>query len=197
MSLTVTDTGSRGDFQPAPQGTHIAICYLMADLGVQDGPYGPKPQVYIGWELPGCPIERDGKSMPQMVGGFYTLSMHEKANLRHMLEAWRGRPFTDAEVAQGVKIASVVGKACLVTVMHKTTQAGKIRAKITGVTGVPAGMPVPAMTNKAVIYDRDTGRGLSDLPEWLQKIVRPEPSSAPDAVHGGSAAAALDDDIPF
>jgi hypothetical protein len=197
MSLTVKDDGKGGNFQPAPQGTHLALCYLMADLGIQETPFGPKPQVYIGWELPGCPIERDGKSLPQMIGGFYNLSMNEKANLRHMLESWRGKPFSDEEIAKGVRITSVVGKACLVTVMHKQNQKGQMRARIANVTGVPMGMAVPAMVNKPVVFDRDTGKGLHDLPEWLQKLVRSEPTTAPDAGAAGRAGELDAEDIPF
>lgn len=197
MSLTIKES-PRGEYKLTSPGTHLAICYLMADLGIQETPFGPKPQVYMGFELPNNLIDRGGKAVPESIGAFYTMSMHEKSNLRHMLEAWRGKPFSDEEIAQGVRLASVVGKACLVTVIHKQTQAGRTRARISAVTGVPAGMPVPAMFNKPILFDRDTGKGLESLPEFLQRLLRPEPTGAPDAFDSGRSGRSIDDaDIPF
>src|SRR5271170_6313735 len=44
-----------GDFDPAPSGTHIAVCDIVAYLGMQPGSGlypKPKPQLYIRFELP-------------------------------------------------------------------------------------------------------------------------------------------------
>jgi len=92
MSLVVQETGkSSGDFQIAPAGNHIAICYSLVELGHQYSAKYDKwqPKVQIAWELPTEPMA-DGR--PFVVSQRYTASLGELASLRRDLEGWRGRP---------------------------------------------------------------------------------------------------------
>src|SRR6185295_11438565 len=86
------------EFELAPAGTHMAVCYRVIDLGTQSGTYMGKPKsqhkILVSWELPDEKM-KDGR--PFTIGQRYTWSMSEKATLRKHLEAWRGVPFTDAD----------------------------------------------------------------------------------------------------
>ena len=86
MPLNVKDTGSGQDFDPVPQGTHAAVCYLVADIGLQPTSYGPKHKVVIGFEIPDQIIEykdKDGNTVkkPMIINNFYTASLSSKAIL--------------------------------------------------------------------------------------------------------------------
>src|SRR5262245_56409373 len=63
MSLTVADNGG-GDFERAPEGTHLATCYMLADIGTQattyQGQEKHQKKIIIGWELPHEPMS-DGR----------------------------------------------------------------------------------------------------------------------------------------
>ena len=126
MALTAKSSGG-GDFDIAPAGNHVAICYGVVDLGEHEqewqGKVSLKHRVRISWEL--CDeLMSDGR--PFSISKEYTLSLNEKATLRHDLESWRGRPFTDAELA-GFDIFVLLGKPCMVNVVHKPKRDGLLR----------------------------------------------------------------------
>ena len=195
MALNVSDSGS-GGFKVAPQGTHIAVCNIIVDLGVQETPYGNKHQLYIRWELPGerLEYEKDGEKMegPMTIGKFYTASLNEKANLRHDLEAWRGRGFTENELKQ-FDVFTVLGVACQLTITH--TEAGK--AKVSAVTGIPKGMDKPKAENPLIKYSEGEDEDQWDLvPQWLQDTVAK--ADGPPTLNQEAAHAFPDgSDIPF
>ena len=60
------------------------------------------------WELPGEEIEIEGEMKPRAISETYTNSLGEKANLRKMLENWRGRAFTQEEM-DGFDLRNVLG----------------------------------------------------------------------------------------
>lgn len=197
MSLTARSNGG-GDFKPAPAGSHAARCCWLIDLGHQDGPYGIKHQALIGWELPTELIEDgDRAGEPYFVSRFYTLSLHEKASLRHDLENWRGRSFTDAEL-DGFDLRAVVGQPCLLTIAHKEKKGGGISARVAGVTSLPKGMKCPEQVNPSLVFDMDKPDAavLEALPEWLRETI----GKALER-NGGKATSApppiSDEDLPF
>lgn len=204
MGLTATDSGGGGDFKPAPEGTHVARCVRMIDLGTQPGSKQfptPRPRVMLMWELPLETEEVDGKPMPMMVLKRYTMSTHEKSVLRHDLNSWRGRALTDEE-AKAFDLRKVLGHPCMVTVTH--SQDGKY-ANIQAVTACPKGMAVPPAVHPIVAYEIEEGESetFKGFGEKMQAIIRqaPEfpgnakPEQAEDGYHDG--APFEDDDIPF
>lgn len=119
MSLTVKATNS-SEFEMTPEGTYIGRCIKVIDLGTQTttGQYGTKQQkkVMITWEL----LDKENRmadGRPYAVSQFYTASLHEKAQLRKDLEAWRGKKFTDAEL-EGFDLKDVLGKYCMIQIVH-------------------------------------------------------------------------------
>lgn len=204
MGIVASDKGG-GDFKPVPAGTHVGICVLVADLGVQPGgKYDPKRKVYVRWELPNEVVEwkdKDGntRSGPMVIGKQYTLSLSEKANLRHDLESWRGKTFTEAEL-KGFDIVNVLGKPCMIGVTHNK-QKDKTYANISAVMGLTKGVTAPAPSNKPLWYSpEEHDQGVFDsLPKWLQESIQNrqrEQSQAADAP-APTADEGFDDDIPF
>lgn len=205
MSLIAKDKGG-GDFKPVPAGTHVAVCTMVADMGVQPaGKYRPRQQVYIRWELPNEITswkDGDGRehSGPMVIGQKYTLSLSEKANLRANLEAWRGRAFTEQELA-GFDLRNILGKSCMLGVTHNTV-GNKTYANIKAVMGLPKGTSPVAPSVTPIFYDIDDhDEGVfKKLPNWLQEAINGRVSSdtASTVDSGGHEVDDdFDDDIPF
>jgi len=139
MSVIAKKTGK--DFEPilAPAGTHHAVCHAVWDIGVQEqqwnGQIKKLHKCIISWELKET-IENEGdfKGKRYVVSNRYTLSLHEKSNLRKHLESWRGKAFTDEEL-DGFDIEKLVGKNCLLTLTHKEN-GDRTYVNITGVSAL-------------------------------------------------------------
>lgn len=206
MTIMAKDTGNSGDFTPVPQGTHLAICNTVVDLGLQEIIYmsvqSVKHQVYVRWELLNERIDwkdAEGKERegPMSIGKTYTLSLHEKANLRKDLEGWRGKAFSTDEL-QGFDITKLLGVPCQVTVTHREKDL-KTYANVTGVAGWPKGMDKPREPeNPVLIYSDDDTASLEKLPQWLRdKIaaqIRPENFEGGPAYQEGDPGAASEND---
>src|ERR1044071_3409715 len=154
MSLTASDKGGT-DFAITPENTYIGRCYKILDMGTQtsNGMFGTKEQhkVMITWELfgeddNGNPIVmEDGR--PFSVTQWYTVSLHEKSKLRADLEAWRGKKFTEDELA-GFDLGKVLGQYCMIQVVHDET------GKYANVNSIMAykGKEKPTPVNKNVVF---------------------------------------------
>jgi hypothetical protein len=174
MSLTVNDSGGGGDFKQVAPGTYAARCIKVIDLGTQDGEWEGKPlkrkQVLVTWELPTELItEGELAGKPYAVSKFYTASLGDKANLRKDLVGWRGKDFTVEEL-EGFSLRNILGKACMVSVIHST----KGKAKVGGVMSVPKGMVVPEAINPTVWFDITdwNNDAFFALSEGIQKLIR-------------------------
>ncbi len=106
MGLIAKTTGG-SDMTPAPEGTHLARCVQVVDKGTQVSDFYKKAyhKVMIGWELPE-ELNPDDENLPYLVWGHYTVSLSDNANLRHMLESWRGKRFT-AEELDGFNLRNI------------------------------------------------------------------------------------------
>lgn len=201
MSTTATRRG--GDYELAPAGTHVARCYAVIDLGMQDSQWGPKPKVHIRWELCNEMMDNDGEPRPFSVGATYTNSTDPKANLRHMLESWAGKSMT-AEQEKAFELEGMIGKACQVTISHEAGKRdpSKTYATVKAVTPLAKGMVAPKMANQKLHYQVEMGANetYNGLSEYLRKTIaqckewqeadKPEPS-------GGPQESEEPDNIPF
>lgn len=188
-----------GDFQRPDPGTYLARCIKIIDIGTQYGEYQGTPnarrQVVIVWELPTETIPTgDYAGEPFTVSKFYTLSLNEKATLRHDLENWRTRAFTPEEL-QGFEMGKVLGVPCMVTLTP--TESGKI--KVSGVTAPPKGTKVPKQVNASVMFslepeefDADVYEGLSD---WFKDTIAKTPEYQ-TITQGNGKPAAQDEGAP-
>jgi len=201
---------SNSNSTPAPSGTHFARCYQIIDLGTHTREFSGKSkrlrELRISWELPTelHVFNEEKGEQPFTVHKTYTMSLHEKANLRHHLESWRGRPFSEQELS-GFDMSNVLGAPCLVTVVH-AEKNGKTYANIASVTSLPKGMAKHEAINPKVEYslDQHDQKVFDALPSFMQEIIKtseewkhatepPEPEPESDPEPDNSA----EDDIPF
>ena len=190
MGMVLNAKGG-GDYTPAPAGTHPAICYGVVDLGTQETTFQGKTKrlkkIRLMFEL--CnELRDDGK--PYSIGGEYTASLAEKASLRKILEQWRGKALS-AEDLDGFDIKRVIGKPCMVSVVHEEGQNGTY-ARIAGVMSPPKGMQYPAQQNPSMVFDIDDWRDevFDSLPNYLKEKILKSPEGAKarmGAAHGKPA----------
>lgn len=207
MALKYGTKGGGEDFKRVPSGSHIAVCNLVADLGLQPGSANfpsPKQQVYIRFEIPSerMEYEKDGQKIsgPAIIGTKFTASMHEKANLRKQLEGWRGRKFSDDE-ACNFDVSSILGKPCMLSVVENV-KGDKVYSNIASIGAMPKGVEAPLAENALLFYCEEDKRNLKFLPEWMQKAIaeqiQPEvvvPTTA--GTYGYEDTHITDEDIPF
>ena len=172
MSL-IAKAPENSEFELAPEGNHIAICYMVCDLGDHEQTYqgeskGYRRKVRIAWEL--CNEEMEDGNLFS-VSANYTLSLAPKANLRKHLEGWRGRAFTDQEL-EGFDLLKVVGIPCMVQVIH-TESGDKTYANINGVSSLPKGMDAPELRNDPVRFSLDQFDEIQyqKFPNWLKEKI--------------------------
>ncbi len=135
MSIIAKGETGTSDFTPCPAGMHQGVCVDVIDRGIEETPWGEKHRVVIKWQV--SALMDDGR--PYLVQKLYTLSLHEKSNLRHDLESWRGKPFADREVSEGFDLENLLGANCQLLVVHNTPR-DRTYANVTAVTPLAAGM---------------------------------------------------------
>lgn len=186
MSLLAEAKGG-GDFTITPEGQYIGRCYRILDMGTQTitGAFGTsdKPQVMISWELIGPDDQKMEDGKPYSVHQKYTVSLHEKSNLRKHLEAWRGVPFSPEEL-RGFNLSKVLNQYCMIQVVH--SEDGQF-ANIQAIMAYKGDKPKPVNDN--VVFDIDKPdmkvfEALSDnmkakitnTPEWAAYENPPKPA---------------------
>ena len=138
------------NFTPCPEGLHQAVCVDVVDLGLKDGPYGEKHKVELRWQTD--EIE-DTKRF--QLRKWYTLSLHEKSNLRKDLECWRGRKFTEAELG-GFDLEKLIGINCQLQVIHNITDDGKTYDNIQAI--VPHNVKLPKIAPQDYTREQDRAK---------------------------------------
>lgn len=120
---------------------HNAVCCECVDEGTVDGPYGPKHRCFWVFQVE----ERypDDDSQPEWARGkrkevraYFNLTLgspQKPSNLRKWVEKWRGRPFTEEEVAAGFDPDLCVGVPCRLDVVHYKDKKGNDRDGIDGI----------------------------------------------------------------
>lgn len=174
MSLIVSapDGGSKWPLLEA--GTYPAVCIGIIDIGEHENSMydNTARKVIIMWELPGETIENDGKIESRVISETYTASLGEKANLRKMLDGWRGRPFTQEEL-KGFDLRNILGVPCLLGTVVKEKNGGGQFAKIGTVSKLPKGFPAPMARNAQIIFDLDDPtHDMEALPKWIQDRIK-------------------------
>jgi hypothetical protein len=221
MGLKAKATG--GDFKPIPEGVYVSTCYAVIDLGthVSDkfkdklGQFKAQRKVLFQWEVPEerIDVDRDGKTinLPRAISRKYTLSLHEKAELRKMLEAWRGKAFT-AEELEGFDVKAVLGASCQIQVVHEHGEDGKVWANVGAIMALPKGTAKPKAENPLTFFSFDDWdkreESIPVVPEWIEKIIGESEefkaarvAAPPAGNNGGEPAAgtksAAEEDLPF
>lgn len=207
--IIATNTGGGSNYEPVPAGNYVARCYSMVHIGtVPEEFQGEKKmmnKVRLTFELPTelKVFKEENGEQPYVLSKEFTLSMHEKATLRKWLESWRGKGFTEEE-AKAFDITVLVGKSCMLNIIHKKKKDGETRADIATVSAMPKGMTCPDQINPTVVFsvnefDPDL---FAKFPEFLQTKIKSsleyKQMEHPNAVETPPASnQEPSDDLPF
>src|SRR4051812_30305841 len=113
MGFKVKTSNTGGDYEVPPEGSQPAVLVALIELGEHENDYqgqskGFQPRVFLVWEL----AEKKSDGTPFIVGRDYTKSLGKKANLRAIVEKWRGKALDDDEEYDLTKL---IGKPCLLS----------------------------------------------------------------------------------
>ncbi len=215
MPLTAKET-VRTPHKLVPATIHPATCIGVVDLGTQESFGKFQHQVLLVWELPDqrYTFEREDQKfdLPRIITKTYTLTLGDKANLRHDLRCWRGRDFNPEEL-KAFDIEKVLGAACQLQVMHKVSAKGVPRAEVCNVLPWPSGTPRrPAELPKYFFsfegLAQNNPRIPDDVPKWIREKIQtsqewqeitapPTASSASENAAPDENSSAPADDLPF
>ena len=153
MSIIAKNDG--GSYRVHPEGQYPAVCCDVVDLGMVKVEFGGKTKQQHKIRVVFQTDERDPDTRKRLqTSQRFTLSMHEKANLRKFLESWRGRAYTEDEAKAGVDVELMVGVHALLQVTH-TTKNGKTYDNITSIMRLPKGMPKLEIQDYVRVKDRE------------------------------------------
>lgn len=211
--MGITAKSTQSNFELVPAGSHIARCYSMVEIGTVTetfkGELKTLHKVRITWELPleTKVFNPEKGEQPFSVSKEYTLSMHEKSNLRKDLSSWRGRSFTDDE-ASAFDVTKLLSVPCMVNVVHNQASNGNVYANVMGVMPLPKGTQCPPQVNQTFMFsfeNFDEGK-FNLLPDWLKDRIKATPEykalgsglPTPDTYGKQAIPPALEsDDLPF
>lgn len=193
-----------------PSGSQHAVTVDVIDLGWTADQYENQPirvihKIALVFQLdeesePGKRFEvsREFSVGQEFEDGRQVATFGPRSNLRKFLGDWRGKPYTDAEAAEGAPLHKLVGVNAMLNILHEQSKKNPDRtyAKVTGAQSLPKGL-AKIVPNK---YER------SDY--WTQKKAEyAEKLAAYRATHTGGATANMDelppalqddsDDLPF
>jgi hypothetical protein len=170
MAIIAKLSGNGGSFEPTPTGPQHAVCAFVEDIGTHEDTYQGRPiqrrQIVICWELSETMTIGENAGKPFMISKFYTLSLNEKANLRHDLEAWRGKAFTEEELA-GFDVERLIGVNCMLNVVEKKKQDGNITQTIGSI--MPAIKGLPKITPVNEVPPAWIAKKREDSIEWRER----------------------------
>lgn len=190
--MAIFINGQSGDFKDVPPGLHVAVCYMIVDMGLQKTTYAGetsmKHKLYLRFETP---EERTDDNRPLSIGLFCTATLGKKSTLRGILEQWRGRPFTEEEL-QKFDVTAVLGKACQISVSHDA-KGDKTYANIRSVVPLSKGQTPPKAENTLIQYGPDATDQYDLLPDWIkERVAAPQAQGAASTENDDS-----DSDVPF
>lgn len=159
-----------------PSGAHVARCYSTIHIGRVEWEYQGEQKVSdkirLTFELPNEVRDFGGEDKPMVISKEYTMSLHEKANLRKDLESWRGEAFTGNP---RFDITDQLGKPCMLTIIHKTSNQGNEYATISSISPLPNGMECPEQFNENFIFnyhDNFNEEWLDSQAAWVQEQIK-------------------------
>lgn len=174
MSLHVKE-GNKGDFEITPEGTYIARCFKLIDLGTQTVEFAGETKfqqkILISWELLD-PITHMKDGRPFAVSKRYTASLHEKSALRKDLQSWRGKKFTEEEL-EGFDLKNILGAYCQLQVIHAESNG----STYANVDTIMSTRERPAGINPLAHFDIDEPDMdvLNSLSEKMQETIKGSP----------------------
>ena len=192
--------------EPIPAGNYVARCYSMILIGTVEEEFNgnkkKQTKVRITWEIPDELVKafKEGDDdRPAAIGAEYTLSLSPKANMRKMLDSWRGKAFTEKE-ADGFDITKLLGKACMLNIIHKvgkvgTKNEGKTFEEISAVTPLAKGVTCPEQVNDTQLFnfgDKFDQAFVEKLPDFIKNKIKSSDEWKAKAAEGGILASSVE-----
>lgn len=178
-----TPASEGGEFELVPAGVYLARCYKMVDIGTQKVPYTPPGgktvikdtrQIILYWELladqKGNNVFMEDGERVFSISNTYTWSMNKKANLRAVLDNWRGEPFTEEE-ANGFEITKVLGTYCQLQVVHKKSKDGSKTYANIGAVMAAEQTDYRVNEDSSFSIDNPDMEMFESFPEWLKNKI--------------------------
>lgn len=157
------------EYELCPAGNHLATVFKLVNIGHIETEYQGKKKsthkIRIYWELPNEPksYEKtvDGKQVKvdtvATVSAEYTLSLGDQSKLRPIIVGMLGKEFASEDEAYEFDIESLVGRSCLLNVVHEQTKdKTKTFAVVKSASPLLKGMEQPQMHNQKKIVDVNT-----------------------------------------
>jgi len=160
--MAIIAKANNKEYPICPEGAWQAVCVDVIDMGVvkSNNPSWPDRQkVQIRWQV-GLTYDYkdengDTHTRRHMIIQSYTLSLNEKASLRHDLEAWRGKKFSPEEL-KGFDLEKLIGANCQLGIIHNEGTDGKIYANISAIMPLTKGTEKLEALDYIRVIDRKT-----------------------------------------
>ena len=200
VSDQINARGSDSKFTPHPVGQFVAQCVDVVNLGetVQTFPGTPDYLVQK------CAIVFRTGERNEETGEFidisqeFTVSLGAKANLRKLLEPWRGAPYEAKQIEEGVPLHKLTGNHGLLTVAQKTSGKGRKYALITACVGIPKQMESSVtkyLDYKRADYWAERAKGYAELVKKFR--TEHATTTTDDSEFDESQQSVEPDDLPF
>lgn len=209
MPRNANDQGGGGGFRPEFKIHNAVLCQLV-DLGTHEKEWNNKPtgilqnKINFGFEFVDETQDGDNGPYNPIWGMGLTNSLGKKANMRKLLEGWRGKPFNEEEL-KNFDISVLLGRSCQLVIQAN----GKGNPKIVAITNVKE-----SHNGLRTLQEFWVEEGCFDneFPEWMPEWMEEELKSSKEYTLGldfadsketapGETHAApsndIDDDIPF
>lgn len=180
---TVREPESK-NYPVPPEGLHPAVCVdvweIWTEKQSEEFGGGLVDKTRVIWQIDQTyRDEKTGEEMRYEVMMTYTANLHEKANLRKMLKAWRGRDFTKDELVK-FDLENVVGANCQLQIIHHVSTKGKKYARVVTV------IPIRKDDEKLIVTS-----------DFIRKKDRKREGEEPPPDADPDDFIATDDDVPF
>lgn len=128
-----------------PDGQFASVCVDLIDLGMKVTNWSGHEKASQSCVLVFWTGEKNKMGFAMEVAREFSVSFYERSNLSKFLEAWRGKPFTPEERNAGISLKTLVGKPCLLSIVHNVSKNnGKTYANIGAIMPLPKAMPAPS-----------------------------------------------------
>lgn len=161
------DTGPKGGYDLVPQGSHMARCARIIELGMQESQYGNHNKVVIAFSLPNVHIDIGGERKQRFMSNPFGINMSNN-------EASTMAEYTKALNPQATNLGEFLNRPCQVIVGHYKKRDGNMGDRIDGVAPLMAGIEVPELDTEPFWFqwDNPTLETWNMIPEFHQNLIK-------------------------
>jgi hypothetical protein len=183
MQLTAPTKGNSGGGKIAPQGLHVAVCYQIIHFGKRfDTRFNQTTdKIQFLFELSDELEVFDEKKGPQPYYVKAVMNRYmgknkktkEGSALRKFIEGWNGSSFTNEDDAEKFNLFSMIGKPCMVNVIHEVGNDGNTYTKIASIAPLMKNIQAPKQINESLMFSPcfPDLKAFEKLPEFIRKMV--------------------------